>query len=525
MKKRKWLTAALVTLTLGLAGCAATTSTQQNGAQTATTQANANVFTYAIPGDPTSTNPINTSDRYGLTIANMIYSPLVRIQANGEKKFELAKSIEPSQDGLTLTVKLREDVKWSDGEAFTADDVVFTYTTKAKKENKNFKNLWINDKQIEIVKIDEYTVAFKLPEVSAAALENVATETYIIPEHAYKSIADFSVNDLGVATVGTGPYTLTEAKRGEHYQFKANPHYYGGKAAVDTVVLRVISSTDTAKLALQKGEVDAAVVLPSDIADLDKNTITPYAYSENRLGYMGLNTATAELQDKRVRQAIMYALNKEEMNQAAYLSSDYYTSPYSVLPPNNPYVTDAVEKYETNVDKAKELLAQAGVSQLTLKLGYTASDKPQTLQATLIQQQLQKIGVTVELVGADNTALFTELRKAGSTQYHLFLGGYIWGNDPDLYSVMFLPGQRGNYFQYNSPEVIQLFKDGQVELNAEKRKDIYNTVQKTIMDDAIIYPIVDNRRVLAVNNRISNVEASGLVPIYTFEDMSKLSIK
>ncbi|MBF0779935.1 MULTISPECIES: ABC transporter substrate-binding protein [unclassified Granulicatella] len=522
MKKRNWFIGVLSVVVLALAACSTPSS---NTTQETSSKAQSNsVFTYAISGEPSSTNPITTSDRWGLTITNMIFSPLIRIEGDGSQKFELAKSIETSQDGLVLTVHLRQDVKWSDGQAFTADDVVFTYEQKAKKENGNAKSMWIGDEAIQVVKVDDYTVEFRLPTVSAAALENVATEIYIMPKHIYKDVKDFSVSDLGITPVGTGPYKLKEHVRGEYFQFEANEHYYGGKAAINTVVLRIINSTDTAKLALQKGEIDAAVVLPSDISELGSQ-VTPYAYSENRIGYMGLNTKTTELSDKRVRQAILYALNKDDMNKAAYLSTEYYTNPYSILPPNNPFVTNDVEKYETNVEKSKALLAEAGVTNLTLRLGYSASDAAQTLQATLIQQQLQQVGITVELAGGDGTALFTELRKKGSTQYHLFLGGYIMGNDPDLYSVLFAPGQRSNYFQFDSQEVAKLFQDGATELDPAKRKEIYNTLQQTIVDNAIIYPIVDNRRVLVVNNRIGNVEKAGLIPIYTLEDMSKLIIK
>ncbi|QTU82635.1 ABC transporter substrate-binding protein [Carnobacteriaceae bacterium zg-C25] len=514
--KKKWY--------LGLLAVAATTLVACSS-QTTQTKANTeNKFTYAIGGDPTSSNPINTSDRWGLTMANMIYSPLIRIEADGSHKFELAESLDVSPDGTKITVKLRKDVKWSDGEAFNADDVVFTYTELAKKENGNSSKMYINDAVIAVEKVDDYTVVFTLPEASAATIENLATEKYILPEHAYKG-KDLTGKELPVSHVGTGAYKLVEYKRGEYMQFEANEHFYGGKPSIDKVILQIIPSADTQKLALQKGEVDAAVVLPSDVADLNKDSITTYPYSENRVGYMGLNTATSELQDKKVRQAILFALNKDDMNKAAYLNDEYYVSPNSILPPNNPYATTNVEKYTQNLEKAKALLQEAGVTNLTLKLGYSATDPAQTLQATLIQQQLQQVGVTVELAGGDSSAIFTELRKKGSTQYHLFLGGYIMGNDPDLYAALFAPGARANYFQYNSEKVAELFDKGAKELDDAKRKAIYEELQQVIADDAVIYPIVDNRRILAVNSRIQGVKEAGLVPIYSLEDMSKLSVK
>ncbi|MGT2799934.1 ABC transporter substrate-binding protein [Streptococcus marmotae] len=520
--KKKVLTGILSAVAvLALAACGASKSSQE----TRSSSADSTTFTYAIDGDPSSTNPINTSDRWGLTLTNFIYSPLVRVEADGSYVNELAEKYEVAADGLSITVKLRQDVKWSDGEAFTADDVLFTYAQKVKKENGNADSLYINGQPVSLEKVDDYTVKFNLPAVSAAALDNIVTETYIIPEHAYNDEPDFSVNELTNVPVGTGPYKFVEYKHGQYIKLAANENYYKGKPAVENLVLRIITSADTRKVALQTGEVDASFVLPTDIADLDQKMLTTYAYTENRVGYLGLNTSTPELKDVRVRQALLYALNKEDMDQAAYLDKEYYETPYSFLPVANPYATEKVEKYEQNLEKAKSLLTEAGVTNLKVNLGYNTSDAAQTLQATLIQEQLSQIGVTVELAGGDSTALFAELRKEGSTAYDLFLGGYIMGNDPDQYARLFKSGGGSNYFKLRSDKVDALFEKGAVELDKSKREAIYDDLQVALAEEAAIYPIVDNKKILAVNNRIEGVKEAGLVPIYTFEDPSHLKIK
>ena len=519
MKKNKLFIGALALVMSVVTACSSKT---QN---TITTSQDKDTFTYAISDDPSSTNPIKVSDRWGLTMTNIIYSPLIKVNGDGSKEYALAESTELAKDGLSLKVNLRKDVKWSDGQKFTADDVVFTYQTKAKKENGNFKNLWIGDKPITVEKVDDYTVVFKFPEPSAAAANNIANETYIIPKHVYGNVSDFSVKELKETPVGTGPYKLVENKRGEYIKFEANENYYNGKPKVKNVVLRIIKSADTTKVALQKGEVDAAYVLPAAIKDLDSKNIDTYPYSENRIGYLGLNTNTDELKDVKVRQAILYALNKEDMNKAAYLDSKYYQNPYSFLPPKNPFHTDDVEKYTQNVEKAKSLLKEAGVSNLKLNLGYASNDAANTIQATFIQQQLQSVGINVELRGGDETAIFTELRKPGSKAYNLFLGGYIMGNDPDLYSKLFGSNGTSNYFQYRSEKVDGLFKQGAAELDETKRKEVYKNLQQEVANQAYLYPIVDNQKILAVNKRVGNVNDAKLVPIYTFDDLSKITLK
>ena len=188
----------MVALSLTLVACSSGQTNDSKAAtdETAAPVADDSTFTYAIGGDPSSTNPINTSDRWGLTVTNIVYSPLIVVEGDGSTKNALAESVEPAKDGLSLTVHLKEDVKWSDGEDFTADDVVFTYEQKAKKENGNADQLWVDEQPIKFEKVDDYTVKFVLPSASAAALQNIATETYIIPEHIFKDVPDFSVSEL-----------------------------------------------------------------------------------------------------------------------------------------------------------------------------------------------------------------------------------------------------------------------------------------------------------------------------------------
>lgn len=519
--EKKWLLGMTAVVALALTACGSNKTEEK-----ATEKTNKDTFTYAINGDPTSLNPINVSDRWGLTTTNMVYSPLLRISADGTQKMELAEEVTKGEDGKSVTVKLKDNIKWSDGEKITADDVVFTYEQKVKKENGNADSLWINDEPVAIEKVDDTTVKFNLPAVSAAAVENIVTETYIIPEHVYKDEPDFSVSELSADPVGSGPYKLTNYKRGEYLQFEANENYYGGTPNIKNVTLRIIPNADTTKVALQKGEVDASFILPNNIADFKDSDITTYEYSENRVGYIALNMNSEKLKDVKVRQAIFYAINKDELNKAGYLSEDYYANVYSFLPPNNAYAAeDAVEKYETDVEKSKALLKEAGVDGLTINIGFSSDDPVQTIQATLIQQELQKAGITVELAGGDGTAMYAEMKKPDTTKYDLFMGGYIMGNDPDSYTALFKSGGSSNYFHYSSEASDKLFEAGAVELDEAKRKEIYTDLQKQIAADAIFYPIVDNKKVLAVNKSITNVEEAGLIPIYTFEDLSKLSIK
>lgn len=513
---------------LVLTGCAAAPGASSSApnpspSESAPTSTATGTFTYVIASDPISLNPINTGDRWGLTTANIVYSPLAHVQADGTVVNELAESIEPAADGLSVTVKLKPGVVWSDGEPLTADDVVFTYTNKAVKENGNADLLWIGDKPITAEKVDDLTVKFVLPSFSAAALSNIATETYIIPEHVYSGVKDFSVAELDPIAVGSGPYKLAEYKRGEYLRFEANESYFGGKPAIANLTLQIVANADTVKAALQTGEVDSSFVTPQQIADLAGSPIDIHAYPEGRVAYVGV--VAPKVTDVKVRQALFFALNRDDLNKAAYVSEEYFQNAYSILPPSNPFATTELESYAQNVDKAKQLLTEAGASNVKLTLGYAGADPAQTLQATLIQQQAAAAGITIELAGVEGSAVYAEIPKGKDSAYDLWLGGYIMGIEPDAYSLLFRTGASSNYFGYSNPATDALFDKGITTADQAERKTIYADLQRQIADDAIFFPIADNLKILAVNQRIGGVEEAHPAPIYTLENFGKLTEK
>ena len=465
----------------------------------ATETSGKDTFTYAISGDPTETvNVITTSDRWGLSTVKMIYSPLYMNNADGINWF-LAKDCEVSDDNKTYTFSLRDDVKWSDGEPFTADDVVFTYEAMEKEENLGwaYSQLVYDQGAVKVEKKDDYTVSFTFPFETPTAME-MLSQIFIMPEHIYKDVTDFEHNDY---------------------------NNYKGESAIKNVVFQIIENADTAILALQNGEVDAYQMTPQQVKklDLDANNLTAYSYSEGRVGYLQFNCN--RVTDENVRKALLFAMDKKAMDDAAYESDEYYSIPYTFLPTNSQFYTEeGVEKYDQDVAKAKSMLKDAGVSNLKLKLGYISSDPVQSAQALLIQEQLKEVGVEVELAGGDATAVSNAM-KDPNNEYDMYLGGYIMGIDPDTFSSLFKNGAAYNYMHYSGYDTIdQLFEEGFSEMDESARKETYAKLQAAIQDTGAFYPIISNNKILVVNNRIQGVKEAGLVPVYTFEDTSNLKI-
>lgn len=488
--------------------------------------ASAGTFTYAIGGDPgANVNPITSSDRWGLMTTNLVYSPLFKING-ADYEWYLATGCELSNDDRTYTFTLRDDVTWTDGEPFNADDVIFTIEQIMNPDNASemYGNFVTAEGAVEIEKIDDYTVAFTFPSASPAHMEAFAYQIYIVPEHVFSSVTDYEAYSFSGDTVTTGAYILTEYSPGSYLKFTKNENYFKNTPSIDTIVYRIIPSDDTAMLAIQSGEIDAWATSPAYLEqiDLEANNLTLHAFNQGRVGYMQLNCKT--LTDQKVRQAIFYALNREELNLATYLSEEYYDDIYTFLPPNNYYYNDTdVEKYETDVEKAKALLAEAGVSNLTVTVGYSSSDTIQETWALLVQQELAQAGITVQLNPMESTAYYNEMRKEEKS-YDLFFGGYIMGSDPQTYADLFKSGAASNYMFCENEEIDRLFDEGIATFDTDARAEIYAEVQKVIQDYACIYPITSNNYLLVLNNRVQGIEECGLVPIYTLGDASYLSL-
>ncbi|MCD7883892.1 MAG: ABC transporter substrate-binding protein [Lachnospiraceae bacterium] len=487
--------------------------------------ADTSTFTYAITSDPgANVNPITSSDRFGLMTSNLVYSPLFKIDGD-EYVWYLATGYELSEDGRTYTFTLRDDVTWTDGEAFTADDVIFTIEAIMDPNNASemYSNFVSEEGACEIEKIDDYTVAFTFPNASPAHMEAFAYEVYIIPEHVFADV-DFLTYEFSGPSVTTGAYILTEYSAGSYLKFEKNEDYFMNTPSIDTIVFRIITSDDTAMLAIQSGEVDAWPTSPSYLAqiDLEASNLTAYTFNQGRVGYLEVNTV--RIPDTEVRQAIFYALDKTELATATYLDAENYDEVYTFLPPNNTYYDDSeVEKYEQDIEKAQSLLEEAGVENLTLTIGYASSDATMETWALLIQQQLSAVGITCELSPMESNAYYDELENPDKS-FDLYFGGYIMGSDPQTYRDLFASDGSFNYTGWVDEEIDSLFEQGISTFDTEERAAVYSELQQVIQDDAFFYPIASNNYIVLINNRVEGVEECGLVPIYTLSDASYLTL-
>lgn len=526
MKKRvlSILLCSMLTLAL-VTGCQSKTESKDvEKATTADSEKENNSFTIAISSDPgNNLSVLNTDSRAAYMAIKMVYSPLYFVTSEGTD-FYLADSMEPSEDGLTYTMKLKKDVTWSDGESFTADDVIFSLSKfqDEKSGSINADALKIGGKAFTMEAVDDTTITFTLPSASSS-FEEMLSGLFIMPKHIYENVEDLTNCEENANPVGTGPYTLDEYKEGQYIKYKKNEEYFGGAAKMDTVVLRVVEDDATTKKALEKGEINAWSPTPADMEELDKNeNLNSYTYSEGMLTYLAFNVASEKVQDENLRKGIMYALDRSTLIKAAYTSEDYAKANVSFLPADNKFWSDDVEQYNTDETKAKELIGKANVPAEALKFCYPEGDSIYENMALIVQEESKAVGVDIELCAIDFDAYYNAVNDPESTEYDMFLNSYIYGNDPYMYAPLFV-STGDNTLKYNNEELDAIFKEGGITLDDEKRTELYAEAQKLVSDEGIMYPICDEMKIFTVSADVKGVDEAGFIPIFGFGDITKLS--
>ena len=245
------------------AGCSskeeATTAAPSTEATAAATEATtAEPTNLVIPSASciSNLNPLLETMKEGVLMLNPMYDPLYVIDVN-ETRYYLAESYEVSEDGMEITVKLRDGMKWHDGEAITADDMIFTMDVIADTNNgaAGANIVFLNDTVVGYEKIDDLTVKITLPSASASYTDLLGALT-IIPEHVFGGNTNIVGVEANMKGVGSGAYKLKEFVQDQHLVVEKFDEYFLGEAQVDTITFKIISDPSAQEIALANGEIN-----------------------------------------------------------------------------------------------------------------------------------------------------------------------------------------------------------------------------------------------------------------------------
>jgi len=438
------------------------------------------------------------------------FDPLFKYSPTGEMIPALAESWEVSEDGLVYTFHLRTDVKWHDGEPFTAEDVKFTVDTILDEDTRTtIRGGFILDgTPIEVKVVDDYTVEFHLPQPFAPFMVVLGEDLRMIPKHLLADVEDINNADFNLNPVGTGPFKFVEWSSGSHVLMEKNEDYYK-PVHLDKILLKIIPNAESNVLAFENQEIDTSYLYDVDaIRFQEVEGVNVYNVPAGYSAYLWLNVRKPTFNDKLVRQAVAYALDKETIGQTVTQGISHAS--YSIYPAEGPYSwvhNPDAPKYKYNVEKAKELLAEAGWQDTDgdgivekdgkdfefLHYGQTGFKQYEKVNV-MIQSQLEEVGIEMEIRLLEPSAfrealLSTEDPKPQDS--HLTGRSPISRWDPDFFATFhsseYPEGQ--NPYGYSSPEADELLELGRTTVERSQRKEIYMELQDVIMEDIPYIPL------------------------------------
>ncbi|RGE20325.1 ABC transporter substrate-binding protein [Leucobacter sp. wl10] len=389
-------TAALATAAVvGLAGCSAGAGSSSGGAGDSPTTA-----TIALTGTPTNLDFTTTAgSAIPQALMSNVYEGLVELDQSGEIAPLLAKDWTVSEDRKTYTFTLQEGVTFSNGDEFTADDVKFSFDRVKTDWVSSLKAKMDVVESVDVVSPTEVSVSLSAP--SNAWLFSLATPVGAI-------FSEQGVDDLAGTPVGTGPYAVEQWTPNESLVLKTRDDYWGEAPGVEQVTLKYFADATATTNALQTGDVDAIAnlqapeLLSSFEAD-DKFVVTT-GTSSGEVS-LSLNNQAAPFDDVRVRQAVLYALDKQAILDTAWNGYGSLVATYAT--PTDPYYEDLGDRYPYDPQKARDLLKEAGKENLDIT--FTVPTRPYAQAVSeIVVSQLKDVGINATIESAEFPAVWLD---------------------------------------------------------------------------------------------------------------------
>ena len=425
----------------------------------------------AIGGDPDQLDPHTTTSSFAFTVLENVYDTLVQPGDDLTPEPALAESWEISDDLLTWTFTLRDGVTFHDGSPLTSADVVASFERIAEEGANAFRLGAIEAYDAP----DDLTVVMELNRPAPNLLDQIGA----FKGMAIAPAAAIEAGTLGDEPIGTGPFAFVSFSPGDNVVLEANPDYWGEGPFLDGIEFRVIPDESVKVTNLETGEVDwIDSVPPQQIEQLEADPdIELSQVAGNDYWYMALNNAREPFDDVDVRRAIAFALNIDDITEAA--NFDAATPNETAIPETSFWYLDYAP-FGHDPEQAQTLLDDAGVSDLTIDLMVT-NEFPETVtSAQIIASQLAEVGIEVDIRIEDFS---TWLAEQGDGNFDAFALGWLGNIDPDDFYYAQHHSEGVNNFQgFADDEVDELLDAARVETDEDQRKELYDQAATRIVD-------------------------------------------
>lgn len=464
------------------------------------------VVRMSISSEPDSLDPWQSAASDTEAIFHNVFEGLLLYDSTGALIPGIAESYDISEDGLTYTFHLRDDVTFHNGKALTSADVLYTYNNLTgmngeKAVSSKFENVAFIDAP------DEYTFVITLKQPSACFLAfNIIA---ILPE-GYEEQATFPI--------GTGPYKFVEYVAGQRVVFEKNEDYYEEARAgkVDRVEVYIMTDASAVAAALMSDQLDLASV-SNDNAAILGDGFDLYTSPQNYVQIFALNNSYEPLSDVRVRQAINYTVDKQEIIQGVFNGNA--TELYSNFSPvMDLYYNDKLsEVYTVDIEKAKELMKEAGYEDgFTLTVKVPGNYAVHVNTAEILAQQLAQINIKVSIETIEWATWLEDVYA--NAQYEGTVIGLTGKLDPNDVLVRYSSTYAKNFYKYSNPEYDELIAQAAVELDEGKRAELYKECQRILTEEAAAVFICDPNLTVAAKKGLKGYT---FYPV-TFHDFTKL---
>jgi peptide/nickel transport system substrate-binding protein len=461
-----------------------------------------------MSSSPSRLNPILSNDSASSEISDWLFNGLLKYDKDGNITVDLAKSYK-FETNTKLLIKLKKNVRWHDGEKFTADDVIFTYNTIINP--KVYTSIISNYKEVKSVKaLDDYTieVIYKKPYFKALVPWMIG----IIPEHILKDEKNIMTSSFNKNPIGTGSYKLDTFKNSSDIKLIANKDYFEGKPKIDTIYYKFLPDPTTSFLMLKQKQLDIGGLTPLQIdRQIKQKFKDDYKIIEKpsfEYTYLGFNLRNKKFQDIRIREALSLGIDRQEMVDILYFGhGKVCNGPF--LPGSFAY-NDKVPFTKPNLNKAKKLLNDAGFNKrnpFTFELTTNTGNEIRINAAQILQYQLAKIGVEVNIRVMEWQAFLNTV--VNPRKFETILLGWSLALMPDAYPLWHSESDklgRFNLVGYKNKEVDKLIEKGSNTIDQKKLGKIYKNIYQKITNDIPYLFLYIPNSITVVNQDIKNIE-------------------
>ena len=473
----------------------------------------------AMSAEPSNLIAMIAGDAASSAISSKIFNSLIKYDDDLNYAPDIAESWKISKDQKTITFKLKKGLVWSDNKPITSKDVMFTWKLITNPKTRTpYASDYLLVKKASTP--DDFTFKVTYEDNYAPALDTWASLN-ILPQHILKD-EDINNTYFSREPLGSNYYKLSDWISGQQITLESNNNSILGEAKISRLTSRIIPDTSSQFLELTANNIDLMNINPIQYKRVFpskpklQKKINLFKELGNGYTYLGFNLKRAPFNDIRVRQAINYAIDKNEIIKGVLLGlGEPISSPYK---PGTRWNNPDISPYPFSTQKALKLLKNAGY--LLNKQGQLAKDgkilkfeivtnqnKQREMTAVLIQRRLKEIGIDVKIRVIEWASFVNRFIKTGD--FDAVVLGWSLSLDPDQFNIWHSsqqkPGQF-NFLGYENKQVDRLLEQGRRELNLNKREKIYHNFSKLLLEDSPIVYLFAGYGLTAVNKRIKGIQ-------------------